>query len=510
MATIDLRSDTVTRPTAGMRGDSRDRGQRRRVDDDPRCTAPGPDHALFGTEAALFVPTGTMANQIALRAHTQPGDEVILGKDAHCWRSEAGALAALSGLQTNITADYTFTAAEVRAAFRSGDDPHLSLTRVVTVENTHNAAGGTCWDPRRSPGDRRAPLAWRPTSTARGSGTPRSRRVRARARPASTRSARVCQGARAPIGSLIAGRRDFIKRCRKLRKMLGGGCARPACSPPGLYALDHHRARLATTTPARARWPSARRARTSRRPGARPDQHRDDRARPRQPRGGEPKAREAGVLIGRRPPRLARSPTSTSIAPACCGRRGHRGHHRGAVTRPAGDRAGGRRRARARPPGARRGRRREGPACSAQATLSELAPPTSAPTPATSTARSPRTARRRQVQRAAAGAPGPGGVRRGAARGAGARARRPHPGGDPDLPRDPGARRRRRHHRRDRAASRRASCWPITRSRRRGPALWRVVTDYPDEPIAGDALRVLVTDGRRRDPARCPTSSPGC
>src|SRR6185436_13477954 len=94
----------------------------------------------------LYVPTGTMANQIALRAQTQHGDEVIIGKDAHCWRSEAGSLAALAGLQTSIMPGYTFTAAEVRAAFKGGDDPHLSLTRVVAIENTHNAGGGLCWD----------------------------------------------------------------------------------------------------------------------------------------------------------------------------------------------------------------------------------------------------------------------------------------------------------------------------------------------------------------------------
>src|SRR5205823_12657532 len=104
---------------------------------------------LIGGEAALFVPTGTMANQIALRAQTRPGDEVIIGKDAHCWRHESGALAALAGAQTQtIGSDGTFTAAEVRAAFKA-DDPYQAATRVVAVENTHNMAGGTCWDRAR-------------------------------------------------------------------------------------------------------------------------------------------------------------------------------------------------------------------------------------------------------------------------------------------------------------------------------------------------------------------------
>ena len=100
---------------------------------------------LLGAEAALFVPTGTMANQIALRSHTKPGDELIIGKDAHCWRHESGALAAIAGVQTQQLASYLFTAAEVRAAFK-GDDPYGSPTRVVSVENTHTAGGGICWE----------------------------------------------------------------------------------------------------------------------------------------------------------------------------------------------------------------------------------------------------------------------------------------------------------------------------------------------------------------------------
>src|SRR5687768_16565906 len=101
-APVDLRSDTVTRPTAAMRlaianaevGDDV-------FGDDPTVKKLEETVAeLLGTEAALFTPTGTMANQIGLRAHTSPGDEVIIGRDAHCWRHESGSLAALGGLQT--------------------------------------------------------------------------------------------------------------------------------------------------------------------------------------------------------------------------------------------------------------------------------------------------------------------------------------------------------------------------------------------------------------------------
>jgi len=150
-ALVDLRSDTVTRPSAAMRlamanadvGDDV-------FGDDPTVHALQERIAgMLGTEAALFVPSGTMANQIALRAHTRPGDEIIIGQSAHCWRHESGALAALGGLQTQVIGDDgTFTGAQVRAAYRA-DDPYMAATRVVEVENTHGATGGTVWDRAR-------------------------------------------------------------------------------------------------------------------------------------------------------------------------------------------------------------------------------------------------------------------------------------------------------------------------------------------------------------------------
>jgi len=252
MAIIDLRSDTVTRPTAAMRKAMAEAEVGDDVfNDDPTVHALQDRVAqLFGTEAALFVPTGTMANQIALRAHTQPGDEIILGRDAHCWRSEAGALAALSGLQTNLTADYTFTAADVRAAYKTGDDPHLSLTRVVAIENTHNAAGGICWDRRQLTEVIGAAHGLglavhldgaRIWNAAVAGNTTELELVRG----FDSISACLSKGLGAPVGSMIAGRRDFIRRCLKLRKMYGGGMRQAGIlAAAGLYAIDHHRARL--------------------------------------------------------------------------------------------------------------------------------------------------------------------------------------------------------------------------------------------------------------------------
>src|SRR5262245_23851579 len=130
MSPVDLRSDTVTRPSAAMRLAMANA----EVGDDVYGEDPSVRKleevvaAMLGAEAALFVPTGTMANQIALRAHTRPGDEVIIGREAHCWRFESGALAALAGAQTQTVGDDgTFTASDVRGAYKP-DEPYVSPT----------------------------------------------------------------------------------------------------------------------------------------------------------------------------------------------------------------------------------------------------------------------------------------------------------------------------------------------------------------------------------------------
>ncbi len=252
-APVDLRSDTVTRPTAAMRlaianadvGDDV-------YGEDPTVKKLEETVAeLLGTEAALFVPTGTMANQIALRAHLRPGDEVIIGKEAHCWRFESGALAALAGAQTQVIGeDGMFTAAEVRAAFKA-DDPYQSPTRVVAVENTHNMGGGTCWD--------RAQLA-DVVQTAHHLGMVAhldgARLWNAAVAVGVTEkelatgfdSISVClsKGLGAPAGSVVAGSRALIKMCHRFRKMYGGGMRQAGIlAAAGQYAVEHHRARLA-------------------------------------------------------------------------------------------------------------------------------------------------------------------------------------------------------------------------------------------------------------------------
>jgi threonine aldolase len=249
---IDLRSDTVTRPTPTMRAAM----AAAEVGDDVYGEDPTVARLeervadLLGVEAALFTPTGTMANQIALRAHTRPGDEIIISRDAHCWRHESGALAALAGAQTQMLAGYTFTAAEVRAAYKGGD-PYVSPTRVVAVENTHNMGGGVCWEVAALAEVTDAAHALGMATHLDGArlwNAAIATRTTERELARGFDSISVClsKGLGAPAGSVVAGGRDFIRLCHRLRKMHGGGMRQAGIlAAAGLYGLEHHRARLA-------------------------------------------------------------------------------------------------------------------------------------------------------------------------------------------------------------------------------------------------------------------------
>jgi threonine aldolase len=251
-ALVDLRSDTVTRPTPAMR----DAMAHAEVGDDVYGEDPTVRRLedriaeLLGTEAALFVPTGTMANQIALRCQTRPGDEVIIGVGAHCWRHESGALAALAGAQTQIIgSDGTFTADHVRAAYKAVD-PYQAATRVVAVENTHNMAGGIVWDRAQLTAVLAAAHELgmathldgaRIWNAATATGTSE------KALAAGFDSVSVClsKGLGAPAGSVVAGTKALIKECHRARKMYGGGMRQAGIlAAGGLYAVDHHRGRL--------------------------------------------------------------------------------------------------------------------------------------------------------------------------------------------------------------------------------------------------------------------------
>ena len=250
---IDLRSDTVTKPTAAMRAAmaSAEVGDDVYGEDPTVRRLEETVAALLGQEAALFVPSGTMANQIALRAHTRPGEEVIIGANAHCWLFESGALAALAGVQTlQLPGDGRFTGDQVRAAYKPSIS-YLAPTTVVALENTHNMGGGTIWPAEQQAGVLAAARALgmavhldgaRLWNAAVASG----RSERDLAAGVDTVSVALSKGLGAPAGSLVAGSKDVIVRCHRFRKMYGGGMRQAGIlAAAGLYALEHHRARLA-------------------------------------------------------------------------------------------------------------------------------------------------------------------------------------------------------------------------------------------------------------------------
>jgi threonine aldolase len=253
MTPIDLRSDTVTKPSAGMR----EAMARAEVGDDVYGEDPTVNRlqervaALLGKEAALFVPSGTMANQVALGALTRPGDEVICDENAHCIAFEGGALSALWGVQprTLPARRGLLEPDAVEAAIRPPND-HFPRPAVVELENTHNRGGGAVY-----PLDRVAALASvalrhglalhmdgaRLWNACAATGVAPA----AYAAHATTVSVCLSKGLGAPVGSVVCGSRDVIADARRLRKRLGGGMRQAGIlAAAGLYALDQNVARL--------------------------------------------------------------------------------------------------------------------------------------------------------------------------------------------------------------------------------------------------------------------------
>jgi threonine aldolase len=249
---IDLRSDTVTRPTPAMR----EAMARAEVGDDVYGEDPTVNRLqervaeLLGVEAALYVPSGSMANQIALKINTQPGDDVVIGEGSHNWLYESGAGAVISGVQfTFVGRGGLFEGADVRAGFKA-DNHHHAPTRLVCVENTHNRAGGRIWpeatlrsvlETARALGLRTHLDGARLWNVAAATG----KRERDLAAGFDTVSVCLSKGLGAPVGSLICGRKDDVWRAHRVRKLLGGGMRQAGIlAAAGLHALEHHRGRL--------------------------------------------------------------------------------------------------------------------------------------------------------------------------------------------------------------------------------------------------------------------------
>jgi len=252
--TTDLRSDTLTKPSAAMR---RAMAEADVGDDvfgeDPTLNAlEARCAALSGKEAALFVPSGTMANAIASRIHTQPGDEVILERTSHLYRYEAGGFAALSGLSVALLEGQRglLRPAQVAPAIR-GADIHEPRGKLLWLENTHNYGGGTCYSLADLKALRLAALAehlsvhidgariWNATVKEGYS-------LAEAAQQCETMSFCFSKGLGCPVGSALVGSREHIKAARRVRKLFGGGMRQAGVlAAAALYALEHNVDRLA-------------------------------------------------------------------------------------------------------------------------------------------------------------------------------------------------------------------------------------------------------------------------
>ena len=273
--TVDLRSDTVTRPTAGMReamaaaplGDDV-------FGDDPSVNALQEKiAALLGFEAALFVPTGTQSNLCGVLSHCQRGDEYIVGQMAHCYRWEGGGAAVFGSVQPQPIAhqpDGTLALADLEEAIKP-DDPHFARTRLLALENTlggkllpmayveqatalakakglarhldgarlFNAAVAQALSVRAEPVEALASTLTGSVPTAFGE----ARRI---AQCFDSVSVCFSKGLGAPVGSALCGSRDYIAKARRIRKMAGGAMRQAGMlAAAASYALDHHVQRLA-------------------------------------------------------------------------------------------------------------------------------------------------------------------------------------------------------------------------------------------------------------------------
>lgn len=252
---IDLRSDTVTMPTPAMRQAM----AQAEVGDDVYGEDPTVNRLqeiaadMLGKEAGLFVTSGTMGNLAAILAHCNRGDEVILGTKAHTFLFEAGGISALGSVhscQIPNQADGTLLLEDIQAAIRP-DDPHDPITRLVTLENTQNRCGGVALsiDYTRQVGElaHKNGLALH-LDGARLFNAAAALGVAARqlAEPADSVTICLSKGLCAPVGSVLCGSRDFIRRAHRIRKQLGGGMRQAGVlAAAGIVALESMVDRLA-------------------------------------------------------------------------------------------------------------------------------------------------------------------------------------------------------------------------------------------------------------------------
>lgn len=250
---IDLRSDTVTKPTPAMRKAIAEAEVGDDVfGEDPTVNALQEKVAkILGKEKAIFVPSGTMANQLAIKSHTQPGDEVIIEATSHPYNFEGGAAAALSGTQFYCLKGVRgiLDPSQIEEAIRP-DDHHFPVTKLICLENTHNRGGGSIYPIEKIVEIHRLAKSKRLLVHLDGArlwnaSVASGIKPHEYAQWADSVSVCLSKGLGAPIGSLVASSETFIDRVHRFRKMFGGGMRQVGIiAAAGIYALDHHIERL--------------------------------------------------------------------------------------------------------------------------------------------------------------------------------------------------------------------------------------------------------------------------
>jgi threonine aldolase len=252
---IELRSDTMTRPTPGMR----EAIARAEVGDDVFGEDPSVNKLeamvaeRLGKEAAMFVPSGTMGNQTAIRAHTEPGQEIIGDIDSHFFHYETAGPAALAGCSSRLVHGErgVFTAEQVRAVVRDPDNPHLPQSRLIVIENTHNRGAGAVWPVERvaeirAVADQYGLAVHMDGARLMNACVATGRKPTEYTQYVDTVSTCFSKGLGAPVGSAVAGSARMIQRTRRFRKMFGGAMRQAGVlAAAALYALENHVDRLA-------------------------------------------------------------------------------------------------------------------------------------------------------------------------------------------------------------------------------------------------------------------------
>ncbi len=250
---IDLRSDTVTKPSPEMR---KAMAEAEVGDDvfgeDPTVNALQEKAAeLLGKEAAIFVCSGTMANQVAIRAQTHHGDEIIADKNCHTFNCEAGGVAALSGVLVNTIEGNRgiLTVDQIREAIRP-EDHHFAPTRLISLENTHNRGGGSIYPLEEilkihELAQEMGLLMHLDGARLFNASVASGIAVKEYARYFDSVSFCLSKGLGCPVGSLVVGSADLIDKVHRYRKMFGGGMRQVGIiAAAGIYALDHNISRL--------------------------------------------------------------------------------------------------------------------------------------------------------------------------------------------------------------------------------------------------------------------------